>query len=103
MKVLAFVLLAACGSDASPIVESHLLFDGFDETNLDCRTGPCVHDENTDLTIYDGLTYLVHRTAESQVLGPNSSLRVYSSSDHGATWSSPAISTFEAPLFRPQN
>jgi len=96
-------LSAAVAAALRSIFESHLLFDGFDETNLDCRTGPCVHDENTDLTIYDGLTYLVHRTAESQVLGPNSSLRVYSSSDHGATWSSPAISTFEAPLFRPQN
>jgi hypothetical protein len=89
--IVILVAVAACGTDPSPIVEAHLLFDGFDETNLDCRTGPCEHDENTDLAIYNGVTYLVHRTAESQVLGPNSSLRVYSSTDHGATWSQPAV------------
>ncbi len=83
--------LAACGGDPSPIVEAHLLVDGYDEVNQDCRTGPCVHDENTDLTVFEGATYLVHRTAESQVLGPNSSLRVYRSTDHGATWSAPTI------------
>lgn len=43
------------------------------------------------LTVFAGATYLVHRTAESQILGPNSSLRVYRSTDHGSTWSAPAI------------
>lgn len=87
----AVLLVAACGADPGPIVESHLLIDGTDQTNTDCRTGMCVHDENTDLTSYAGATWLVHRTAESQVLGPNSSLRVYRSDDHGATWSQPAV------------
>src|SRR5215470_3532617 len=40
--------------------------------NDDCRTGLCRHSENTDLVVYSGAIYLVHRTAESQVLGPNS-------------------------------
>lgn len=68
-----------------------MLVDGYDETNMDCRTGPCVHDENTDLFVWSGATFLVHRTAVSQILGPNSSLRVYRSDDHGAHWSAPII------------
>ncbi len=91
MRVWLLLVLAACGGSSSPILESHKLFDGYAETNMDCRTGACIHDENTDLTIFEGATYLVHRTAESQVLGPNSSLRVYRSIDHGATWSAPMI------------
>jgi hypothetical protein len=95
---LALVLLAACSSETSPIVEAHILVDGFDETNEDCRTGLCDHDENTDLTIFGGATYLVHRTAESQVLGPNSSLRVSRSDDHGATWN--LLAVIPAPVDR---
>jgi hypothetical protein len=52
----------------------------------DCRSEICQHNENTDLTVFDGATYLVHRTAISQVLGPNSSLRVSRSDDRGKTW-----------------
>src|SRR5581483_2105987 len=37
--------------------------------------------ENCDMTRFDGAIWLVHRTALSQVLGPNSSLRVYRSED----------------------
>jgi hypothetical protein len=51
--------------------------------NQDCRTGVCKHNENTDLTRWRGDIYFVHRTAGSQVLGPNSSLRVYRSTDDG--------------------
>jgi hypothetical protein len=87
----AVLVLAACSSQTSPIVEAHILVDGFDETNLDCRTGLCVHDENTDLMVFGGATLLVHRTAESQILGPNSSLRVSRSTDHGASWTLLAI------------
>jgi hypothetical protein len=95
--MLAAVALAACG-DAPWLLDAHILVDGYDETNLDCRTGPCVHDENTDLTIYDGAIYLVHRTAESQVLGPNSSLRVYRSDDRGATFA--LLAVIPAPIDR---
>jgi len=98
MRTWALCLLTACGSTDSWVTSSKILVDGYDELNLDCRTGLCDHDENTDLTIYDGATYLVHRTAESQVLGPNSSLRVYRSDDHGATFNTLAV--IQAPTDR---
>lgn len=60
-------------------------------SNQDCRTGVCQHNENTDLTWWHGAVYLVHRTASSQVLGPNSSLRVYRSLDEGRTFRLQAI------------
>jgi hypothetical protein len=60
-------------------------------TNKDCRTGVCQHNENTDLTRWHGAIYLVHRTANSQILGPNSSLRVYRSRDEGKTFKLQAI------------
>ena len=68
MKRLALAMLVGACSGSSWLVDSKMLFDGYDETNMDCRTGPCVHDENTDLTVFAGATYLVHRTAESQIL-----------------------------------
>ena len=54
-----------------------------DLVNQDCRTGVCKHNENTDLTRWRGAVWFVHRTAGSQVLGPNSSLRVYRSRNGG--------------------
>jgi hypothetical protein len=90
LGMVVAVAATACG-DSGWLVESHMLVDGYDETNMDCRTGPCVHDENTDLTVFGGATFLVHRTAESQILGPNSSLRVYRSDDHGKHWSDPIV------------
>lgn len=98
MKRLAVAMLVGGCSGSSWLVDSKMLFDGYDETNTDCRTGPCVHDENTDLIVFHDATYLVHRTAESQILGPNSSLRVYRSDDHGKTWSAPVI--IPAPMDR---
>jgi hypothetical protein len=62
-----------------------------DLSNQDCRTGVCKHNENTDLTRWRGSIYFVHRTAGSQVLGPNSSLRVYRSRDDGTTFKLQAI------------
>jgi hypothetical protein len=67
-------------------------------TNHNCRTGVCQHNENTDLTRWHGAIYLVHRTASSQILGPNSSLRVYRSRDDGRTFRPQAI--IPAPLGR---
>jgi hypothetical protein len=79
--------VAACGGGGGdPITDAHIIVDGLDSTVTDCRTGICPHNENTDLTVFDGATYLVHRTAMSQVLGPNSSLRISRSDDHGRTW-----------------
>jgi hypothetical protein len=59
--------------------------------NQNCRTGVCKHNENTDLIKWHGAIYLVHRTANAQILGPNSSLRVYRSVDDGATFQLRAI------------
>lgn len=59
--------------------------------NQDCRTGVCRHNENTDLTRWRGAIYLVHRTAGSQVLGPNSSLRIYRSQNSGRSFQLQAI------------
>jgi len=98
MRLTLLLCLAACSSESSPIIEAHILVDGFDETNLDCRTGLCDHDENTDLMVFGGATYLVHRTAESQVLGPNSSLRVSRTDDHGASWT--LLAVIAAPIDR---
>ena len=60
-------------------------------TDMNCRTGVCKHNENTDLTRWQGAIYLVHRTANSQILGPNSSLRVYRSVNNGRTFQLQAI------------
>src|SRR5262245_66255340 len=78
-------------SSAEIVVPSNL-------ENQDCRTGVCKHNENTDLTRWRGAIYFVHRTAGSQVLGPDSSLRVYRSWDQGATFQLRAI--IPAPLDR---
>lgn len=60
-------------------------------TNQDCRKGVCRHNENTDLQRWRGAIYFVHRTAGSQILGPNSSLRVYRSKNDGKTFELRAI------------
>ena len=74
-----------------------ILVDGVDATTTDCRTGICKHNENTDLVAWRGHLWLVHRTAESQVLGPNSALLVYRSDDNGATFTQAARLPAPAP------
>lgn len=69
-----------------------------DLRNPDCRSGVCKHNENTDLKRWRGAIWFVHRTAGSQVLGPNSSLRVYRSSNGGRTFALKAI--IPAPVDR---
>src|SRR5215470_5590545 len=86
---LVLVLLAGCGSGW--LSDAHVLVDGDHSAETDCRTRICRHNENTDLTEFDGATYLVHRTAMSQILGPNSSLVVSRSDDHGRTWNLLAV------------
>jgi len=81
---LAFVLVACGGGEW--LTDAHIIVDGGHSMQTDCRSEVCQHNENTDLTVFDGATYLVHRTAQSQVLGPNSSLRISRSTDHGRTW-----------------
>jgi hypothetical protein len=78
--------VAACGGGGDWLSDAHIIVDGYNATITDCRMGICQHNENTDLTVFGGATYLVHRTAVSQILGPNSSLRISRSDDHGRTW-----------------
>jgi hypothetical protein len=74
------VVLAACHG---PWLTSRIIVRGHD---TDCRAGVCPHNENTDLIAWQGAIWLVHRTARSQVLGPNSSLLVYRSTDGGQSF-----------------
>lgn len=81
---LALVLAAGCSASSSSssrapawLSEAHVAVAGVGVTNHDCRGGICKHNENTDLVAWHGDLWLVHRTAESQMLGPNSSLHVY--------------------------
>jgi hypothetical protein len=68
------------------------------QLGLDCRTVICQHNENTDLIAFAGSIFLVHRTAISQTLGPDSALHVYESTDDGATFLETA--TIPAPTDR---
>jgi hypothetical protein len=85
-RCVVLALLAACGGGHPGwLSDARVVVDGVHAVASDCRTQICVHNENTDLTVFGGATYLVHRTAASQILGPNSSLRVSRSDDHGQT------------------
>lgn len=85
MRLCIALVLAACGG-GDWLTDPHIIVDGGRATQSDCRSEICPHNENTDLTVFEGATYLVHRTAVSQVLGPNSSLRISRSDDHGRSW-----------------
>jgi hypothetical protein len=79
---LVALVIAGCGSSPSStapawLSDAHVAVGGVGVTNHDCRGGVCKHNENTDLIVWHGEVWLVHRTAESQMLGPNSSLHVY--------------------------
>jgi hypothetical protein len=88
----AVAVLAGCGaSEEGVVVASEIIVDGYNAPSSDCRADLCVHNENTDLIVFEGATFLVHRTAESQVLGPNSSLRISRSDDAGQTWTLLAV------------
>jgi hypothetical protein len=92
LALLAPAVFAASGFAASPpwLTGAGVLVHGEDST-VNCRTEVCRHNENTDLIRYGGAIWLVHRTAQSQILGPNSSLRIYKSTDSGATFKLQAI------------
>jgi hypothetical protein len=79
---------------ASVFVDGH----AYDDLTRDCRTELCRHNENTDMIAYGGAIWLVHRTAISQTLGPNSALHVYESTDHGASFQQTAL--IPAPVDR---
>jgi hypothetical protein len=87
--MLPLVFTAACSADAHGpgpawLDGARVLVDGLHATTDQCTDAICQHNENTDLVRWKGAIWLVHRTAVSQVLGPNSSLHIYKSTDEGA-------------------
>src|SRR5262245_18176677 len=92
MIMKSYVLLARlAGCSSGWLSDARILVDGDHAMATDCHNQICRHNENTDLTTFDGATYIVHRTAMSQILGPNSSLLVSRSEDHGRTWRKLAV------------
>lgn len=90
----------AAVSDAGPppswLADERILVPGVGVTNRTCTGGMlCPHDENTDLLAFDGGILLVHRTAISQVLNHDCSLRFYRSEDGGQTYD--LISVVDGP------
>jgi hypothetical protein len=76
--LFALALAAGCSSSPSTfLAEAKVAVPGVGVGNQDCRNAICKHNENTDLVVWRGDVWLVHRTAESQMLGPNSSLNIY--------------------------
>lgn len=78
------------GALAPWLTSARVAVAGPDDTSLDCRTVICRHNENTDLVTWKGAIWFIHRTSNSQVLGPNSALHVYRSADDGATFTETA-------------
>jgi len=69
------------------LTNARILVPGVGVTNQTCTGGMvCPHSENTDLIDFQGGIVLVHRTAISQVLNHNCSLRFYRSDDGGQTY-----------------
>src|SRR5580693_8131183 len=91
----AGVTLAPWMTNADVLVSGH---GAADNVYLDCRTVICRHNENTDMIVWQGAIWLVHRTAISQTLGPNSALHVYRSDDGAVTFHETA--RIEAPTDR---
>lgn len=93
-------MLPADAGIATPrwLSNAKVLVHGPDDSSLDCRKVICRHNENTDLTTFNGAIYLVHRTAVSQILGPNSSLHVYRTTNGGKTFTETAL--IDAPVDR---
>jgi hypothetical protein len=92
MRALPFLLALLGGCSGGPWLEdARIVVPGVGVTNTDCRSGICQHNENTDLIAWQGAIWLVHRTARSQILGPDSSLHVYRSDDGGAHFTQTAL------------
>ena len=98
LALIVLALAPAVADARAPWIRGAKIVVHADLSNQDCRTGVCKHNENTDLTRWNGAIYFVHRTAGSQVLGPNSSLRVYRSTNGGKSFEPQAI--IPAPVDR---
>src|SRR5262245_36041106 len=85
------VLPAAAGAATPPWLRGASILVSGDTTNEQCRSAVCKHNENVDLIRWQGALWLVHRTSVSQVLTPNSSLRISRSTDGGKTFRPVAI------------
>ena len=107
MRFAWIALLAACDGGPSydphpPLPawmdDAHVFVSGHDLDDVqDCRNLICRHNENVDMIQWNNAYWLVHRTARSQVLGPNSALHVYKSDD-GKSYSPVAL--IQAPSDR---
>ena len=90
--LLALLLAVAPACTSQPHVgpvwldDAHVLTHGVGVKNTNCRADICQHNENVDVTTWNGAIWLVHRTAQSQILGPNCSWFVYRSTDKGQTF-----------------
>jgi hypothetical protein len=97
--LFAALLLAACTKAAGPsdpvLGKTSIFVPGVGVQNTDCRTGICQHNENVDMIRWQDAIYLIHRTARSQILGPDSSMHIYRSTDEGATFTD--LATILAP------
>ncbi len=88
LLVLLGCWFVGCGGDGTHVgpswlADARIFVQGYGVTNMDCRAALCQHDENTDMVVWNGATWLIHRTAKSQILGDDSSLHIYRSDDHG--------------------
>ncbi|HXU73212.1 MAG TPA: sialidase family protein [Polyangia bacterium] len=87
--IVALAWMAGCSSAAHVgpawLDDAHIVVYGNGVTNEDCRADICQHNENVDVITWHGAIYMVHRTAKSQILGPNCSWFVYRSTDGGKT------------------
>lgn len=115
------IALVACSTGATPVMDAsttddagvydphpvlpswveaaHVFVSGHQkEDEWDCRTKICRHNENVDMLTWNGAMWLVHRTARSQTLGPNSSFHLYKSVDGAKTWKD--VATIQAPMDR---
>ena len=88
--ILIVSVPAIAGAKPRWLLNARILV-GANLANRNCRTGVCKHNENTDLTWWQGAIYLVHRTANAQILGPNSSLRIYRSANRGRSFQLRAV------------
>src|SRR5258706_10447224 len=68
--------------DAGWLIDAFIAVPAGSGTN--CRTDSCPHHSDTDLIMFAGSTWLVHRTAPTDAPTTNSSLRIYRSADAGA-------------------